>query len=163
MVTVPLRIVLSPFPGHWTTFVEERFDAFVEGLSPLRDWRVLVVASGLSAAVWTAELLSYVMLSRGVNLGLPPTLEVPALGLALVTINLGIMIPSGPGYVGTMEFFGRAALTAVGANDAAALALILVGHVVQYVLVTGLGLFFFAREHVLPREIRSSLAAEQSL
>ena len=38
------------------------------------------------------------------------------LGLALVLINLGIMVPSGPGYVGTQEFFGTSALSVVGAN-----------------------------------------------
>src|SRR6202011_1894560 len=97
-------------------------------------------------------------LSRGLDLGLSSILELPAILLAVVTINLGIMIPSGPGYVGTQEFFGTTALGVVGAHPQAALALVVVSHVVQYTLVTGLGLLFFAREQLFPGEVRTALA-----
>ena len=116
----------------------------------------------LSAGVWIAEACSYLFLSRGVNLGLPSAIELPAIILAVVIINLGIMVPSGPGYVGTQEFFGTAALAVVGANPQAALALIVVSHVVQYALVTGLGLVFFAREQLSPRDLRPALAEQAS-
>ena len=43
-----------------------------------------------------------------------------------------------------------------GANAGAALALILVAHAIQYGLITGLGLIFFAREHISPSEIGRS-------
>jgi uncharacterized membrane protein YbhN (UPF0104 family) len=112
--------------------------------------------------VWVLEGSSYLLLSRGLNLGLPGHLELPGLGLALVTINLGIMVPSGPGYVGTQEFFGTAALGVVGANPQAALALVVVSHAVQYALVTGLGLIFFAREQLSPRDLRPALAEQPS-
>jgi uncharacterized membrane protein YbhN (UPF0104 family) len=110
--------------------------------------------------VWLFEAASYIVLSRGLDLHLPTSVELPALGLALVTINLGIMVPSGPGYVGTQEFFGTAALGVVGANPQSALALVVVSHVVQYVLVTGLGLVYFAREQLSPRRLRPALAEE---
>ena len=48
----------------------------------------------------------------------------------------------------------------VGANPQAALALVVVSHAVQYVLVTGLGLLFFAREQLFPRDLRPMLAEE---
>jgi uncharacterized membrane protein YbhN (UPF0104 family) len=116
----------------------------------------------LSAGVWLLEGSSYILLSRGLTLNVPANLELPGLGLALVTINLGIMVPSGPGYVGTQEFFGTAALGVVGANPQAALALVVTSHVVQYALVTGLGLLFFAREHLSPRDLRPVLAEQPS-
>jgi uncharacterized protein (TIRG00374 family) len=162
LVFVPLRRLLRPLPERWSNFVVERFEAFVDGLAPLRRPPVLVLAAVLSAAVWLAEGASYVLLTRGVNLGLPPSLELPAIGLALVTINLGIMVPSGPGYVGTQEFFGTTALRVVGANPQAALALVVVSHALQYTLVTGLGLVFFAREHLSPRDLRPVLAEQTS-
>jgi uncharacterized membrane protein YbhN (UPF0104 family) len=123
---------------------------------------VLILATLLSAGVWMAEAGSYLSLSRGVNLGIPNTLELPAIILAVVIVNLGIMIPSGPGYVGTQEFFGTTALAWVRANPPAALALIVVSHVVQYTLVTGLGLVFFAREQLSPRDLRPALAEQAS-
>ena len=54
------------------------------------------------------------------------------------------------------------ALAVAGANPQAALALIVVSHVVQYSLVTGLGLVFFAREQLSPRDLRPALAEPSS-
>jgi uncharacterized membrane protein YbhN (UPF0104 family) len=103
------------------------------------------------------------LLSRGVNLTIPAQQELPGLGLALVMINLGIMVPSGPGYIGTQEFFGTEALRVVGANPEAALALVVISHAVQYALVTGLGLIFFAREHLSPGDPRPALAEQSAV
>jgi len=155
-----MSIMLRPLPKRWSTWGGERVEAFVEGLLPLRRRKVLVSAAILSIVVWVCEGASYFLLSRGMNLGLAPGMVLPGLGLALVTINLGIMIPSGPGYVGTQEYFGTSALEAVGVTAQSALALVLVSHVVQYVLITGLGLVFFAREQVFPRDVRPTLAEE---
>ncbi len=161
VIQVPMRFILGRFHGGLATWIEDRFQAFLDGLAPLRHRRVLLGATLLSVGVWTFELGSYYALSRGLDLNLGG-MEVPGLGLALVTINLGIMVPSGPGYVGTQEFFGMAALGAVGANAQAALALVVVSHAIQFVVVTGLGLLFFAREQLSPRDLRPALAAEQA-
>lgn len=158
----PLSRVLRPLPDSVGGAVEGRFTSFVHGLAPLRQGRVLLAAAALSLGVWAFEASSYVLLSRGVSLELPQSIELSALGLTLVTINLGIMVPSGPGYVGTQEFFGTAALGVVGANPQAALALVVVSHAVQYVLITGLGLVFFAREHLSPQDLRPALAEQQA-
>jgi uncharacterized protein (TIRG00374 family) len=158
LVQVPLKRALEPFHGGVAGWLEARFETFVDGLGPLRRPPVLGLAALLSAGVWLFEYGSYVLLSRGLTLNVPGNLELPALGLALVTINLGIMVPSGPGYVGTQEFFGTAALGVVGANPHSALALVVVSHMLQYALVTGLGLVFFAREHLSPRDLAPAIA-----
>jgi glycosyltransferase 2 family protein len=158
IVQMPLKLALQPFHGGMAAWLETRFQTFVTGLDPLRRVPILGLAALLSAGVWVMEGSSYVLLSRGLDLNLPGGVELPALGLALVTINLGIMVPSGPGYLGTQEFFGTAALGVVGANPQAALALVVVSHAVQYALVTGLGLVFFAHEHLSPRDLAPALA-----
>jgi glycosyltransferase 2 family protein len=158
LVQVPLKRALQPFHGGVASWLEARFETFVDGLGPLRRAPILGLAALLSAGVWIFEYSSYVLLSQGLSLNVPGNLELPALGLALVTINLGIMVPSGPGYVGTQEFFGTAALNVVGANPQSALALVVVSHVVQYALITGLGLVFFAREHLSPRDLAPAVA-----
>jgi uncharacterized membrane protein YbhN (UPF0104 family) len=157
-----MQRVVASLHGGVAAWMVERFDSFVEGLEPLRRAPILAGAVLLSAGVWVLEGSSYVLLSRGLSLNVPGNLEVPGLGLALVTINLGIMVPSAPGYMGTQEFFGTAALGVVGANPQAALALVVVSHALQYVLVTGLGLAFFAREHLSPRDLRPVLAEHVS-
>jgi uncharacterized protein (TIRG00374 family) len=158
LVKLPLHLVLTRVPDHVSAWAEERLETFIDGLAPLRRSRVLAIATLCSVGVWLLEGGSYLLLSRGLDLGLPGRIEAPALGLALVTINLGIMVPSGPGYLGTQEFFGTAALGVVGANPQTALALVVVSHAVQYLLVTGLGLIFFAREHLSPRDLQPALA-----
>jgi uncharacterized protein (TIRG00374 family) len=162
LAQVPMQRVVASLHGGVAAWMVERFDSFVEGLEPLRRAPILAGAVLLSAGVWVLEGSSYVLLSRGLSLNVPGNLEVPGLGLALVTINLGIMVPSAPGYMGTQEFFGTAALGVVGANPQAALALVVVSHALQYVLVTGLGLAFFAREHLSPRDLRPVLAEQAS-
>jgi uncharacterized protein (TIRG00374 family) len=155
-----LRITTRKLRPAWATWADERLEAFIDGLAPLRRPPVLVLAALFSVGVWLLEGGSYLLLSRGVNLGLPPNVELPAIGLALVSINLGIMLPSGPGYLGAQEFFGTSALVPLGANQETALVLVAVSHAIQYVVVTGLGLVFFAREHVFPRDVRPSMAEE---
>ena len=160
LVQVPMQKALMPLPAKWSTWADERLGFFIEGLAPLRKASVLLVAAALSVGVWLLEGASYLLLSRGVELGLAPGMELPAIGLTLVSINLGIMVPSGPGYVGTQEFFGTWALGVVGANASAALALVVVSHAVQYALVTSMGLFFFAREQLWPQNVQPTLVKE---
>ena len=165
LMRAAVDLVLRPLPGRLAAWAGGTFDAFVDGLGPLRHGPVLLTAASLSVVVWLLEGSSYLLLSRGISLGLPSSAELPAIGLTLVTINLGIMVPSGPGYLGTQEFFGTSALGVFGVSPHAALALVLVSHAVQYLLVTGLGLLFFAREHLSPRGLEPALsvrAAEPS-
>jgi uncharacterized membrane protein YbhN (UPF0104 family) len=157
LVRAIMGVLLRPLPQAWATWAGGTFDAFVEGLAPLRSLPVLLGAVLLSVAVWFFEGSSYLLLSRGINLGLPSGTEVAAMGLTLVTINLGIMVPSAPGYLGTQEFFGTSALGVFGVSPQSALALVLVSHAVQYLLVTSLGLLFFAREHLSPGQLRRGL------
>jgi hypothetical protein len=39
---------------------------------------------------------------------------------------------------------------------------VVVSHAVQYALVTGLGLLFFAREHLSPRDLRPAFAEQRT-
>ena len=86
---------------------------------------------------------------RAFNIWLPPAQQVLASLLLLVTVNLGIMVPSAPGYVGTFQFFAVTALSMFGVGRETALAVGISSHLMQYLLVTGIGLALFAREQSL--------------
>jgi uncharacterized protein (TIRG00374 family) len=152
LLALPLRFA----PARASGWITGAMGAFVDGLAVLRSPAVLLPAIVLSVGVWSLEGASYLALSRGVDLHLPPGTRLGAIGLALVTINFGVMVPTSPGGVGAFEYFGTLALGVFGAAAGAALALLLVAHAVQYALVTGLGLLFFAREHVSPSDIGRS-------
>jgi uncharacterized protein (TIRG00374 family) len=162
LIRALLGWVSRPLPTKWADWADKRFDSFVDGLGPLRRGPVLLLAALFSLGVWLLEGSSYLLLSRGVNLGLAPGVEVPAMGLTLVTINLGIMVPSAPGYLGTQEFFGTSALRVFDVSPHSALALVFVSHAVQYLVVTGLGLLFFAHEHLSPGELHGVQAGTTS-
>ena len=59
---------------------------------------------------------------------LEPGEWIAATAFLLVFVNLGIMIPAAPGYIGTYQFFAKLALGAFAVAEAPALALSLVAH-----------------------------------
>jgi uncharacterized protein (TIRG00374 family) len=140
--------VARPLPSRLGTFVVGAFGAFVHGLSSMRRPGVVAATAALSLAVWTLEWGAYAFVASAFNLGLSPVQLAAACAFLVVVVNLGIMLPAAPGYVGTFQFFAVAALAVWGVPRERALAVAIVAHLVQYVLVTAIGLYFFGREHV---------------
>jgi len=139
-----LRILTSPLPDALGDFAETRAQAFTSGLRSLREPRTLGSIALLSAAIWSCEALSYYLLMVGFHTAIGP-MALPAAFFLTVVINLGIMIPSAPGYVGTFEGAGVTALTPFGVAPEAALALTIVSHAVQWLLVTLIGAALLGR------------------
>lgn len=128
------------------------FEAALLGLQAVRRRRALLTVALLSILVWLAEATSYLLIVRGFNLPLPPGALLLAAVFLLVVVNLGIMLPSAPGYVGTFQAFAVLALSAFGVQREAALGVAIISHGMQYLLVTGLGLLFLWRGRLsLPR------------
>jgi uncharacterized membrane protein YbhN (UPF0104 family) len=63
----------------------------------------------------------------------------------MVLINLGVMIPAAPGGLGPFEAAGVFALGVFGVTDTTAASVALGAHAMQYVMITGMGLFFIWR------------------
>ena len=153
-------VLFRPLPArlsHWTT---NAFRAFLLGLATMRRPRVLLRTAALSVAVWSLEWSSYYILSGAFPLGLDDATRATACALLLVLVNLGIMLPSSPGYVGTFQFFAVAALGVFDVEREIALALAIVAHVSQYLLVTLIGLAYFGREHVSLRSLSADATHE---
>lgn len=153
-----VAFVAQPLPTRISTFAVGTFGAFVNGLSSMRQPRVVLGTVALSVAVWFIEWLAYYLVASAFDLGLPPAELGRACAFLLVVVNLGIMLPAAPGYVGTFQYFVVKALSVWGVAQEPALAVAIVAHLAQYVLVTAVGLFFFGREHV---SLSSVAAASQ--
>jgi uncharacterized protein (TIRG00374 family) len=158
-----LGVVLWPFPTRFAKWATAAFASFVLGLGPMRRPSVLGRAAGLSVIVWLLEWASYYVLSAGFDLGLSDTRRAVACALLLAVVNLGIMLPSSPGYVGTFQFFSVAALSVFGVSREVALAFSIVAHLGQFLLVTTIGMIYFAREHVSLRSITSQEPDEATI
>lgn len=99
----------------------------------------------LSLAAWVVWALGAVLVARSLGIELAP---LEALFVAAV-MNLGVAIPSSPGFVGTYEWLGVASLGLLGvpANEALAFAILL--HAAWYVPTTLVGGLALASRAVL--------------
>jgi glycosyltransferase 2 family protein len=148
-----VEIVARPLPRRIGTFAVGAFGAFVSGLGSMRRPDVVIGSSVLSVVVWCIEWAAYIVVASAFSLGLTPGQLAAACAFLLVVVNLGIMLPAAPGYVGTFQFFAVSALAVWGVPREPALAVAIVAHLAQYVLVTAIGLVFFSREHLSLRTV----------
>ena len=156
LATRAFGFVARALPARLNRFAVGAFAAFVNGLSSMRRPGVVLGTALLSVAVWAIEWSAYVVIASAFDLGLPTPQLAAACALLLVVVNLGIMLPAAPGYVGTFQFFAVSALAVWGVPREPALAVAIVAHLAQYVLVTAVGLMFFGREHVSLRTVAAA-------
>ncbi|MBA3532853.1 MAG: flippase-like domain-containing protein [Ardenticatenales bacterium] len=124
---------------------------FAQGLHALRQPRTLTGIITGSLLAWGSQALSFTMILLAFNLSLSPVQLFSASILMLALINLIIMIPAGPGNVGTFETGGILALTIAGValtqGDKVA-AIVLVTHMLQWLVVTAIGVFIATQEGI---------------
>jgi hypothetical protein len=72
----------------------------------------------------------------------PLGIQVPAMTALFVmgVINLGVLLPSSPGFVGVFQYFGVLAFSAVGVEANVATAYAVIVHICQLLPVTLIGL-----------------------
>jgi uncharacterized protein (TIRG00374 family) len=107
-----------------------------DGVGALRRPRAALVIVLLSAIIWLVESVPFLLLL--------PALGLPAVAawavLAMTVTNLGLLVPSTPGFIGPFHFFCMQALLAVGVGSADAFAYAVLVHATFYVPVTIWGL-----------------------
>ena len=103
-------------------------DTIDEVASPLARRRVLY-ALVLSAAAWTSFAVSAALVRRSLGLTLSPF----ELVFVTAVINLGVVIPSSPGFVGTYQWLAVSALGVVGVDGPVALAFALLMQAVWFI------------------------------
>jgi len=135
-------------------------DSFVGGVEALRRRHLIPSLVLLSTFVWSCETTSYLFLTLAFPISLSPLTRVVAALFVMVVANLGVLIPSSPGYIGTFHFFAMSALVVFGVARETALSYAVVSHGMQYLLVTGLGLLFLWRENLSVFRIRSEVIPE---
>ena len=111
----------------------------IAGLTAVRTWRGLVKVIALSLPVWLSELAMYYVIALGFDIRvefdgqLAFIAAIVAFGAAA---NLAGVLPSSAGSWGPFDFFGAAALTALGVEAEIAAAYALTVHVVLWGPVT---------------------------
>jgi uncharacterized protein (TIRG00374 family) len=113
----------------------------VEGLQALRHGRSLLLVLGYTIVIWATNVLFGWLLLRAFHI------EVPVAGAALLTavLNLGMAVPSSPGYVGVYEYLMVLTLGLYQIARAPALAAALILHLIAFGVVTVVGLVYILR------------------
>lgn len=93
---------------------------------------------GLTLIVWLVEGIMFYIAIQSFDIKVPTTAALFVMGL----INLGILVPAAPGYLGAFQYFGVLALSPWEVNSAEALACVILIHACQYLPITLWGLFY---------------------
>ncbi len=129
---------LNRAPARWAGLLKHILEGLSRGMDVLRSPRDLLWTTLATLLVWLLEAISYYAALRafGVAASLPLTL------LAMVAINLSVMIPSAPGYIGVFEYACVLALVPLGVAREIALSFAILSHAIRYVVPNLLGLGF---------------------
>ena len=114
---------------------------FLDGLEVLSKAHRVLLVTVLSVACWLAVALSFLFTAFAFDL--PRTWEISL--LLVVLTALAVMLPSGPGFVGTFEMGVRYGLTLVKVDESRALSVAIFYHAVQFIPITLIGFYHLWR------------------
>ncbi len=157
------RALLTPFSPKLSSRATEVLEAFISALHLGSGWKVLGFFA-LTAIYWFLNGLGLALLAPafGFN-GLLPMMLATILTIQVV----GVMVPAGPGMVGTMQFFTQAGLSlfVTGALSDPAISARAAGYantiwMLQFGVQVGLGAIFLLVGHVSLKGLFGSAAPE---
>jgi len=158
-----LRRVTQFLPPRFHARVEKMLGSFVIGLRSLRSpWDVAMILL-LSLAIWCAEGISFFLILTAFRALPQDGLRGLASVVMMALVNLGIMIPAAPGGLGPYEAAGVFALGTFQVNETLAASIALSAHSLQYLLITGLGIFLAWREGISLMRLRSENGEENEM
>jgi hypothetical protein len=125
-------------------FMVTKLESFIAGLKILKDPKLILTVFILSLLTWLLSSVSMFLTFKSLDIGVPSY----ATFFVLSVINLGLIIPSSPGYIGTYQFLSVIALSTFSVNKETALSFSIIHHALWYLPLTLLGLVFLWRENL---------------
>ncbi len=102
-----LSAILSPVSPRLAARATEMIDNFIGALKRFPSASQVVAFFALTILFWGTNVISLMVLARAFEFELTPLAAVTVMGAQVV----GVMIPAGPGAVGTMQFFTQLGLS----------------------------------------------------
>ena len=138
-----IQSLLNSLGGRFAlaSYSAEKVAFFLDGLGGLATARSFLAALPLSLFIWSVELC--VCYELCLAFSSPPSLAKVAIFLAAV--NFSSLIPSAPGAIGVIEFFGSYSLVQLGVEESKAFAMVSVHHAIQMAVVGLFGSLAFLR------------------
>ena len=138
-----------PLPLKWAPRIKGIFLNFLNGLQVCNRTRDLFFVFALSLAVWIVEASVFSVLSLAFGLDLTLFQSV----LVMIIIGIGSILPTAPGYVGTVEFLGVSSLTFLGFARDRSFAFIITLHLIQLAAVFFWGIRGMIKEKITFTEL----------
>lgn len=147
----------APLPEKLQRTALRLANSFVAGLSILQSGRDICASAALSILVWLpgAALIWILFVAFGMQL------PVYATFVLLVALIIGVMIPSAPAYIGTVQYATVTVLAIYGVSRSEALSYSIIYHACAFIPVTVAGIVYLALAGFSFSEIRGSTALEE--
>ncbi|MGH7578379.1 MAG: lysylphosphatidylglycerol synthase transmembrane domain-containing protein [Longimicrobiales bacterium] len=151
-------VITRILPAKLRRPIIDALEAFLVGVSSLRDPKLILRATFWSAVVWTVNALGFWVAFHAFGMDLPLSA-----GLFFTScISLAVSAPSGPGFIGVYQAAAEFVLVTLWGQEAAkALALSIGFYISAFIPVTLIGLFYAYRLGLtLSRVARTEEAVE---
>jgi len=139
-----LRSLMQLLPEHLVERILQSFGMFIEGLAALQNPRMMLRTVLLSILIWFSLAGGVYLLFLAFHFKLDIQIAV----IVLAIVNLGLIIPSSPGFIGTFQFFCVAALGLFAIDRSHALSFAVVYHLSQWVPTTLVGYYYLNKENL---------------
>jgi uncharacterized protein (TIRG00374 family) len=149
-----LTKLLRHFPATISHQAERITQSFIQGLALIKNGAQVIEVIFLSLMVWSVWAGGIYFCLKAFHLELPLTAPL----LLVVVINMGVMIPSSPGFIGVFQYLCVVSLSFFAVPKETALGFSVLLHAIQYVPMTLLGWIFLTRMHLsLSRSLQAEL------
>lgn len=125
-----------PLPPAIRERAQKIFINFIDGLQVFSKGSALLKVFALSLVVWTIEGSVYLIMGQAFGM----ELSLFQCFFVMIIIGIGAILPTAPGYVGTVEFLGMTSLVFLGFNKNLAVGYIVTVHLLQLLSVSGMGI-----------------------
>ncbi len=126
--------------------------SFAGGLSVLRSPIRFLAVLFWAVVMWLLNAFAFWLAFRALHIGAPFSAALFAQGVIVAFVS----VPSTPGFAGVFELGGRIGLAAYGIAASAAAAWSLTFHIVSYIPITLIGLWYLSRAGLTYGEIRAA-------
>jgi glycosyltransferase 2 family protein len=116
-------------------------ESFISGLGALRSPTRFLRVFGWAVAMWVLNAFAFWLGFLAVGIHVPFTAAMFLMGI----IAIGVAIPSSPGFFGVFESFAKAGLVLYGVPTDLAVSWALGFHILSFLPITIIGLYYFAR------------------
>jgi hypothetical protein len=144
-----LNRILNLFPSRIKRTGSDILVKFASGLDVLSDFKAILKIQAISALLWIVMAVSNYFVFLAFDLKLP----LDASFLVLAVVSVGIMLPSGPGFIGLYQVLTVISLNLYNVQESSAKAVAIIMWATQYFVITAAGLYHLKKEHLSLKQV----------